>query len=324
MRTYQHSVSFGVLKRIRESIPENYTSQQYAEVLDGILYAAVEPLVCNTDVFRLWVPRVLAWYNSQPRNRKISSLEREQLQAKACLFLLVPQEERLCLLRSMKMERNIITFIVEDFLTLTADYRSTMEKTFRAKARDRPSLLLELERIDQAVGVHGIDDLYALFQHVRVWYALYLEFRGYLIEKFTRYAIMKAKENYVKVNYALDLDDIIQHYLLAVGKAIDKCDTDEGPLASYVGQWFLNARTTVRKEIGNLQTESYEALEGEEFDFGEHTDVESGLEKIQTIERVRRLALIADPLGFGRLALEIDECQLKPDEFAPFHHNSVE
>ena len=69
----------------------------------------------------------------------------------------------------------------------------------------------------------------------------------------------------------------------------------------------MNARNTVRKEIGNLQTESYEELEESEFDFGIHQDVEQHVERMQTIERIRKVAQVADPFGLGRLRLEIDE-----------------
>ncbi len=306
MRSYQHSIAFGILKRIRETIPENYTSYQYAEVLDTLLYAAVEPLILHTNTCALWIPRILSWYSNQSNSRKISSLDRSDLQSKLCLFLLVPVEERLELLKKMKLERNLISLMIEDFLELTKEYRDIEEKACMAPMMSRPDLLGKLHHQEDVVGVSNAD-LYALYQHIRVWYQYYLEFRSYLIEKFTRYAIMKAKENYVKVGHALSLDDIIQHYMLAVGKAIDKCDIDEGPLASYVGQWFLNARNTVRKEIGNLQTESYEELEESEFDFGIHQDVEQHVERMQTIERIRKVAQVADPFGLGRLRLEIDE-----------------
>lgn len=306
MHSYQHSTTFTILKRIRESIPENYTSQQYAEVLDALLYSAIEPLVLHTNTCLIWMPRILAWYSNQSNSRKISSLDREKLQSKLCLFLLLPVEERLPLLKGMKLERNLITLMIEDFLALTKEYRALEEQACIAPKADRSGYLSKMNEQAQLVGLTNAD-LYAVYQHIRVWYEYYLEFRSYLIEKFTRYAIMKAKENYVKVGHALSLDDIIQHYMLAVGKAIDKCDTDEGPLASYVGQWFLNARNTVRKEIGNLNTESYEELEESEFDFGVYQDVEQHVERMQTIERIRLLAQVADPYGLARLRLEIDE-----------------
>ncbi len=306
MSRYQHSVSFSLLKRIRETIPENYTSFQYAEVLDTLLYTSIEPLIFHTNVCSIWMPRILAWYSNVSNSRKISSLDRETLQTKLCLFMLIPPAERLDLLKRMKLERNLVTLIIDDFLELTKEYRALEERACMASKTDRP-ILLEMMRQQQVkVGVNGAD-LYPLYQHVKVWYELYLEFRSYLIEKFTRYAITKARENYVKVNFALKLDDIIQHYMLALGKAIDKNDTEEGPLASYVGQWFLNARNTVKKEIGNLQTESYDELAENEFDFGIHQDVEQHVERMQTIERVRHFAQVADPLGLGRLRLEIEE-----------------
>ena len=306
MPRYQHSVSFSLLKRIRETIPENYTSFQYAEVQDNLLYTAVEPLILYTNVCSSWVPRILAWYSNVSNSRKISSLDREELQTKLCLFLLVPPAERLDLLKRMRLERNLISLIIDDFLELTKDYRALEEQACCVTKAERPIVLNQLREQGARVGIDGAD-LYAVYQHVKVWYELYLEFRSYLIEKFTRYAISKARENYVKVNHALKLDDIIQHYMLALGKAIDKCDTEEGPLASYVGQWFLAARNTVKKEIGNLNTESYDDLAESEFDFGVHPDVEQHVERMQTIERVRLLAQVADPFGIGRLSLEIEE-----------------
>lgn len=307
MQGYKHSINFAQLKGLTEAIQGNHTSAQYVEVMDFLLYSAIEPVATHTTMYTDWLPQILAWYNTSS-SRKISSVDKQQLQTLICMYALAPPDKRMLVIRRLRMERKLLALVIDEFLKLTAGYRYLVERCV-THPQERPALLAEAQRIERSVGMES-GDLYACVQHVHVWYSYYIEFRSYLVEKFTRHALMKAKETYVVLGHQLDLDDIIQHYLMAIGKAIDKFDVGLGSLASYVGQWFLNARTVCRKELGS-QHESLDALSDQGFDCVGSDDVFDNVSRGQSIARVQLLAKIADPIGLARLFLGIDESVCK-------------
>lgn len=304
MAQYQSSIAFGQLKQIHENIQGNYSSAQYVEVLDFLLYQSLEPLLEHTRLFQGWLPQVLAWYNTNS-NRKISAVSKEELQTLVCMFLLAPPDKRLAVLKRMRLERNLLADVADKFLTTAHTYRQVVEQRYLNRD-SRPVLEREQRRIEALVGLEN-GDMYSLYQTVSVWFSYYTEFRGYIGEKFIRLALMKAKETYELVECELPLDDCIQHYLMAVGKAIDKFDVALGSLASYVGQWFLNARTQVRKEI-SVKCESLDQMQDQGFTLGdEDNDVYNQVERKETIERIRLIAKLADPVGLARIHLGIEE-----------------
>lgn len=307
-QTYQHSRVFGQLKSITESIQGNYTSAQYLEVLDFLLYQAIEPLVQHTQMYPSWLAQIQTWYSTVGGSRKITTVDLPLFQTTLCMFLVAPPQHRLSVLKKLKLERNLLTMVVDDFLSLASSYRQLSEALMYPE-QDRGAITEELERIQAEVGCTD-SDMYSMFRHVYVWYSYYLDFRGFLIEKFTRLALMKSRETYQLTDYEMPLDDIIQHYMMAIGKAIDKFDIELGSLASYVGQWFLDARTNVRKEVSRTD----DLLADGDVDYDEHTpsddDVCFNVERKQTIDLVRKLAKIADPVGLARLKLGIEEVAL--------------
>jgi hypothetical protein len=82
-----------------------------------------------------------------------------------------------------------------------------------------------------------------------------MKFRNDNINKFIRLAYIKAKAAKKNSDIYVDSEELMMNYILAINRAIDKCDLTKGALASYVEQWFLNAKTNA--EFGHEYGISY-------------------------------------------------------------------
>lgn len=295
-----HSTSFQHLKGVRERLRLNYSSAQYAEVMDVLLMRAIEPMARQTRVLDQLLPGVAAWASHNP-SRKISSvLDKHELLHLLCLYPLAPARSKARMLTNMRLERSILAYALDLFL---------------GACDSLPGHWPDMHPPELAVAVgwrlSGDDQrdctsLWALWSEVRYWYDLYLDFRGQVAEKFTRLALMRARETAMILDHP-SLDDVIQQYLMAIQRALDKFDPALGSLASYIGQWFLDARTTCRRDLG-APTVSLDQLMDDGLELGGvSADVMTTIITKQEIERVRQIARVVDPIGFGRLALELDE-----------------
>ena len=301
---YKSSISFGVLKGIKENIENNYSSRQYAEVLDDLLYHASSDIILNTNWFDKFLPRILNWYATNS-NRKLTNISKEKLQTLVAIFLLVEPADKLGMLRQMGLERNLVFLIVDTFVQQTSSVMSVTEH----RANNLHDGLPFDRWISELQNVTGGTHLYCTSRNAEFWLARYVEFRGFLIEKYTRLAITQAQRLYVEIKHELLLSDIISQFMLGVGRAIDKFDCSRGSLTSYVQVWFKNARTQVFKELEQVrQTSSLdEMIENNDWVPAELPSVEIEVERKQNIQLVRDLAKIADPQGWARIKLGIEE-----------------
>lgn len=301
---YRSSISFGVLKSIKEHIETNYSSRQYAEVLDDLLYHAAADIVLNTNWFDKFLPRIINWYATNS-NRKITNISKERLQTLVGIFLLVEPEDKLDMLKQMGLERNLVFLIIDTFIQQT---RSVIGVTEHRANNLHDGLPFD-RWISELQNVTGGRHLYCTSRNAEFWLSGYVEFRGFLIEKYTRLAITQAQRLYVEIKHELALSDIISQFLLGVGRAIDKFDCGRGSLTSYVQVWFKNARTQVFKELEQArQTSSLdELIENNEWTPAELPSVEVDVERKQNIQLVRDLAKIVDPQGWARIKLGIEE-----------------
>lgn len=148
----------------------------------------------------------------------------------------------------------------------------------------------------------------------------------------TNYAAFQRQHN---PHLNIQTDDVAQNFILALSKAIDKCDVDKGTLTSYIKAWMQDARNTVNfsheygtayslpsskkrdiaRDLSNVNNISLSIDSEEVQELHSDHDTEADAVSRHVVNRVRRLSKAADPLGLGRLALRITEV-LSPKELS--------
>jgi len=301
MKTYQYSRVFSVLKHTKERITDNWTSAQYSEVLDRLLYESIDPIIRSSNYVDQWIAAILSWYACDAR-RKISNVGRNKLLTLMMLFITSKDPEtKILILRSMRLERNLLSGIVTNWRTFTSDYRRLSDSLFDDKSK---KVALYLKQVEVSVLATG--SIYGVISTVDFWFNHYTHFKDQLLEKYTRLALIKSKEFYVQTGHVLDLDDIIQIFMVSTSKAIDKYDVQKGSLTSYIQTWFKDARTKCRNMITNTVSLE-EMFENANVDIADDSDFVQGICNAQEIERVRVLSKRVDPFGLGRIKLGIEE-----------------
>lgn len=319
-----------VLKKSVESIPENYTSRQLLATLDYLIFQAVRPIIVNT----YYVDRVLGllagWLSTASRRKISSAGSKEQFQSLVMAFCMATDpEDRLKIWQAIKLERTLSFFLVDQWLVRTEPYASAVIDN------DSDSL----SSIMRSACVVNQSAFFQKQQSVLYWQTQALKFKEALLEKYMRKVVNEAvayHRMHTKNNPHLDLhlDDLAQNLLLAVSKAIDKCNTDKGTLTSYAQLWIKDALSSShgsheygtafsipvgkRREIARTEHHSLNnisvSLDADEVQQLEaDQDVENDSVRAATIERVRLLAKAVDPQGLGRLTLGITEV-LSPEQ----------
>ena len=305
MSSYTESTLFAQLKIIKENIGDNWSSSQYTEVLDKLLYESIHAILLTSDFIDNFIAAVIAWYSTNAR-RKISNVSKDALLTKMFTFLMVDEPDvKLKLIKGMRLERNLWVICISNWLSATSKYRET--SNFLVEKRSTAKLKY-LKRVELSVKHRAGSDLYSGIATCSTWFSLYLEFRSYILEKYTRLVITRAQQQYTAMQHTVELDDIIQVFMLSASKALDKFDLRKGSLTSYIQRWFLNAKNVCWKDAYRNHT-SLDALQEDSHYAQLHsdTDVVAEVDRMQTITRVRLLAKRADPIGLGRLTLGIEE-----------------
>lgn len=324
-----HSQTFQTTKSIKESITKRYSSNQLISVLDDLIYKAIYSIILHTNFLDELFGVLLCWYSGAHR-RKISSLSKDVVLFLLFRFLYESEVDRkFHILKSARLERNILFYFISLFLETGKQYRPLSVKCVQVKLTKRFSMRWKMSLIEDTLFCHG--NLFAAYNQVDFWYKESIEFKHQIMEKYMRHAVMQANR-YHKMNKRSDLDDIIQNYLLAVSKAIDKFDSKKGTLTSYINQWLLNAQSysdsgheygiaysipVSIKKIKALSkknnTVNISASLQDESVKKEVEIVSSGftpeeeVEQKSEVSRIRLLAKYADPKGLGRIKLGIEE-----------------
>jgi hypothetical protein len=235
------------------------------------------------------------------------------------LSLLTLPQQKIKILSRMRLERNILFFIATKFIAAT--------KSLEAK---RPN-----QKIINAFSVSQPSRLYFASRDCQFWYEQASDFKGQIMEKYMRMAMVEAQMFYKQQrqdnpHLKFELDELGQNFMLAVSKAVDKCDAQRGTLTTYVQNWIKDAKgnSSLRGEYGiaytipAAQRRSMAAKsDGKPHSVNisvsidskdlEHltsdSNVEQEVERTRQIQRVRLLAKRVDPTGIGRLYLGIEE-----------------
>lgn len=310
-----------VLKKVDEKIKDNYSSAQYMEVWDALIYNALEPILKCSNLADIILSDVLHFYTENHR-RKVSSLSKEDTFTTLFLFLVSPQDQKLKRLKAIRLERSILRLIITTFLEKTDCYQELHVVATQFPNKKQPQLLID--SMEKSIGFNKDEDLFLSINTVKFWHEQAAEFKNQLLEKYTRLIVTSSQAFYDSNNSKMHLDDIIQNLFLFSSKALDKYDSGKGTLTPYIQSWMKHAKNVSaiqedgtafllpnmkRSEVENVAVSlnDEEALQVED----ESSNID--LDSIATQRRVQLLAKIADPLGLGRVSLGISEILTKSE-----------
>lgn len=321
---YKHSQSFAKLKSIQESIQVNLTSYQYLSVLDELLYRAVFPIIEGTRFIDVFLSQMLGWQTLNPK-RKTSGLGRHAFSANTTLFLLSDNpKQKLKILKKMRLDRSMLFEILRRW-TAIADELQALGTETATKQK-----MIEFHDLQDRCLIKSGYGLTSTYRVSHYWYKHALDFKRQILEKYTRMVLVTAQRDYEDLDKKVELDDIVQVYLLTAAKAIDKCDTDKGVITSHIQNWLMSAKnvvvatyltgagtesnavslsTTTNKRLVDDMVESVNVGDLEELS---HSD-EDARERSSDIDQIRTISKLFDPHGFGRILLHIQE-QLDPSD----------
>lgn len=294
---------------VQESIDHNYTSNQLLTVLDTALFYAVEAIVRNTNWFDVVLTSVINWYSENTRRKISSTVQKEDVFSKLISIILSSDPEyKMAQLKKLSLERSLWFKACKVFVNLCPETTNSYH---------------DFQFMKLANG-----SLYVARRDAQYWLNVASKMKSQIMEKYMRKVGKQAMYS-KKKNPDIDLEDAVQNLTVSLSQAIDKCSSDRGTLTTYIDQWFMSAQTksrgeeygtaytipdTVRKEFYkgrppniyvHLDTLVDEGREDMISDIGKDPIDEISTDNLRV--HLLLLAKHADPKGYGRFALGIDE-----------------
>jgi len=330
---YRHSELFAKLKNIQETIPHNLTSIEYLSTLDRLLERSLSPIISSTRFVNTFLSKVLAFQSKNPK-RKTTAEGKRVLPSYVVLYLVSSDPvQKIDIYKKIGFDRGITMEMIRRWLDVMKQYE-TIVNTLEPSLED----LKRLKQLEVMVGVYDHEYPYGAYLQTKFWFENANFFKSMILEKYTRMCLKTAQQDYVKLGYKIDLEDILQVYLMAASKAIDKCDSNKGVLTTHIQHWLKSAKNVVMKNYldghkeGSSPSSNSELIEKfiSDHDISAEANpsviesVEDKLERQGTIDRVRQIAKIVDPKGYGRLILGIGEYLTPLMESTLFRYASPE
>jgi hypothetical protein len=315
------------LKTVKERLAGNYSTEQLLDTLDELLMRGMEPIIGSTNFLDSRIICIATWYSTNQR-RKLSPMEKGHFIASSIAYMLADTRTKMRIYRKMSIERNLSVMLMEQWLKLAGECVNLELRQltgFKNDIQDR------IDFLHWQLGTVNRHALFHSYQTVKYYLSQAVEFRNQIAEKYMRMVTLEAvgyhKQQTSNNGPRMQLDDVAQNFMIAVYKAIDKCDSNKGTLTSYVQKWITNAKTTntfrhetgiaytipsgQRKQlaIGSCNISNYTlSMDSEEVkEIVSECNQEEEMIRADTINSVRLLAKAVDTLGLGRLSLGILE-----------------
>jgi hypothetical protein len=310
MSTFQYEDSrvFADLKNIKERIPGNMTTYQYLVSYDSMLDNALRPIIRDTKFLDAFLLRVLGWQEKNFR-RKVSFLPRREVPRLVLNFLVAPDEEsRVQTFTSVRLDRGLRMEALELFFAKLSEYERACNLELSSPlGEDTLSHCLYVKSQVEAQLGSSSSSLLPALREARHWMGVAAGFKQKLLEKYVRLCLTTAQRDYTQFfDCSVKLDDLIQTYLMATSRAIDKCDYKQGVLTSHVQNWLFTARDAMVK-MRDKDNISLDHLSLEDLDPLVQSEQESNVMNNDRVEVLARLARLADPLGAARCYLQLPE-----------------
>lgn len=294
--SYQHSEAFASLKNLKEDISENLTSYQWLSTLDYFIESALDPIAtAYPDFLDNYFAKVVAWQTTKP-SVKFSRNAKGTLPALLFNSLTTEGSKKRGFQKSMMFNRGVLFGAINSYLhTVNKFMELHNPRTNMSKSRR----LFLISEIESKTSPH----LYSATLQAQFWANKAYSFKELIVQKYVRLALVSAKRTYTLVNYQQKLDDIIQIYLVYLSKAIDRCDSRQGVLTTFIQTWFYSAHAEVQKSLAEDQHSSFEEMV-ENGVFSEATQPDC---KYESLQHVCAVAKELDPEGVLRFATGIPE-----------------
>lgn len=306
--SYKNSRVFAELKATKEAIPGNMTSYQYLSSYDELLRNAVDPIVRESTFARGFVASLMGWQEKHFR-RKVSFLPRATAIQRGFEFLVAHPERRVHAFHRIRLERGIMSEMVEGFLAATAEASraSNLDQSLRLEGEDWNQFYGRCRSIAQSMeDAICCPNLVRVRRESEYWMTTAVDFREKILQKYYRLCLTTAQRDYVGFfNMSVPLDDIINSYLVAAARAIDKCDFRQGVLTSHIAKWFLTARDQVGKSRSSSSLQLNDAIPIDDLEAVSISSQESELIKLEEHKVLVDVARLVDPQGIGRTFLRI-------------------
>lgn len=294
--SYQHSETFASLKNLKEQVKDNLTSYQWLSTLDFFIESAIDPIAtAYPDFLDNFYSKVVAYQAIRP-SVKFSRNVKGTLPALLFNSLTSEGRNKREFQKAMMLNRGVLFGIINSYLATVDSYMKLHDPETRIPSRKR-KLLIHLA--DNKTTPY----LFPATQQVKFYSTKAYEFKELIIQKYVRMTIMAAKRTYTDVNYQVSLNDTIQTYLMYLSKAIDRCDSRQGVLTTFIQTWFYSARSEIHKSLADEQHSSYEEL----VENGVFADATQPDCKYEVLQHVAAIAKTLDPEGTLRFALGIPE-----------------
>jgi hypothetical protein len=308
MKTYRHSKVFEVLKATDEVISDNLTSLQYLQTLDLFLWRALEPIHAECpSLFHNYLAKIVATQTNKPSTKFTSMMAEERPKLPVLLFnavTAVEPKKSHAFVRDMHINRGLLFGLISLFLNSLRPYEELHQPSNMNPIIRRS----KMNAIERSIGLRKSASLYAVIQQVRYWYEKARWFKELIMQKYIRLALNHARTTYKDYNHFVELDDVAQTYLVTVSRSIDRCDSRQGVLTTFITNWFKSARSEVAELAKGQSDQSYDALTE---DNGDSVSDLIGFAmpdtSRETIEHVAYVAKKMDPHGYVRASLGIPE-----------------
>tara|TARA_Y100001963_G_C6790611_1_gene455189 strand:+ start:4477 stop:5538 length:1062 start_codon:yes stop_codon:yes gene_type:complete len=328
----------GISKRVDET-SENLTGDQIQDIMDKLLYGALEPFVLYTEIFDYQISYMLG-IMTQNKKRKLTFIDRDDAFAIMCQVLITGDRvKKFELIRQLGLERSTVHLYLKRILS---KYRSSFLDLYLRNLNDPEDVDVKsrLESICNSLNCSDLEGLYLSFVRAEDTLVLYEKFIKSIVNEYSKLC-HKSASKHISVNPSSDFDyrDVVQGLMQNVVIALNKYNADKGALTSHIKWWLLNAQTcnTSDHEYGiaftipqgqkkKLATESsgkhqvnfsvsldslLEAGDDEGSDLhsilGSTFNVETHIENVDLVNRVAALSKYADVNGLARLSLDIGE-----------------
>jgi hypothetical protein len=286
-----------------------------------------------TNVLDSYFVQLLGWVANNKR-KKISSLPRsKQLNILFYSVYATDRIERYKIFCSLKLDRSFIRGIVTDVIDTLEPYEALYAKYLRGDTNHDD--LVKLAGYERASGCSR-EHLYPLLRNLRSLLELSTTFRTQVIGKYYKFIYTLVRRAAKGTSRYIDTDDMMQNYITAALKALDRYDSTKGALTSYIRFWILNndqsaeespeygvayeVPATIRLEsvkngedsvLDNFSVPIDDILGNESLESENLSNEQYSPDRISESKDEYRLILflskLADPIGVARLSLGIEE-----------------
>jgi hypothetical protein len=162
---------------------------------------------------------------------------------------------------------------------------------------DRIFVVTAIERV---IDAHKNDPEWELrIKDARFWLHYYYEWRDMIALKYIRHVLNFAQKDYVSYfHHRVRLDDIINVYIIALHRALDKCSSDLGVLTTYINGYMKTARGVVSRSL-DLDRNRVDFAPIDELLIEEHGETDrSAMDTLslkQDLDAVQKIAAMVDP-----------------------------